>query len=308
MSIELNRRPNHRRHALAIAAAAVLGPLSVAPASAAVCTWNTTNGNWNALVDWAACVAGNGNPTGTPGSSDTANIGSTGVVTIDTAQSVQSLNNAGQINLDAFTLTLGGGGATVNSGIINVGSATTAALQVSGGHNINNAGGVINIAVGSVLNQFGSTISGGTINTTGSGAIVGFNSASNFLDGLTLNGTLNLASAYGVERVTNGLVLNGTVNIGNASIFAPQGDQTISGNGSIVFADNNGFNRLNVEAGNLVLGSGITVRGDTGIIGNQNFAGGAATLTNNGTIQADVAGGNITIGVNGGVTNNGTLA
>lgn len=307
MSNASRHHPIHRRHALALAAAAVLGPLSATPAAAAVCTWDTTNGNWSAITNWLGCVTGNGNPVQTPGSNDTANIGGSGVVTIDSAQSVLNLNNAWQINLDAFTLTLVGGGATVNTGIINVGSATSAALQVSGGHNINNAGGVINVANGSVLNQFGSTISGGTINTTGDGKVVGFASGSNFLDGLTLNGTLDLASATGVERVTNGLTLNGSVNIGKGSVLAPQGDQTISGNGSFVFADNNGGNRFNTEAGNLVLGSGITVRGDTGVIGAQNFVGGAATLTNHGTIQADVAGGTITLAVNGGVINDGTM-
>ena len=199
MSNASRHHPIHRRHALALAAAAVLGPLSATPAAAAVCTWDTTNGNWSAITNWLGCVTGNGNPVQTPGSNDTANIGGSGVVTIDSAQSVLNLNNAGQINLDAFTLTLVGGGATVNTGIINVGSATSAALQVSGGHNINNAGGVINVANGSVLNQFGSTISGGTINTTGDGKVVGFASGSNFLDGLTLNGTLDLASATGTS-------------------------------------------------------------------------------------------------------------
>ena len=50
------------------------------------------------------------------------------------------------------------------------------------------------------------------------------------------------------------------------------------------------------------------MRGNTGFIGQQAFAGGAASLTNNGTITADVGGGTITIGVNGAVNNNGTLA
>ena len=63
----------------------------------------------------------------------------------------------------------------------------------SGGHNVDNTGGVINIGNGSVANQFGSSISGGTINTTGSGALVAFNSGSNFLNAVTLNGTLDMS-------------------------------------------------------------------------------------------------------------------
>ncbi|MBL0166910.1 MAG: hypothetical protein IPP85_07090 [Propionivibrio sp.] len=288
---------------------AILLACSAQQALAATCTWNTTNGNWAALGNWVACVAGSGNPAGTPGSVDTATVGAAGVVTINTGQSVLNLNNnAGQITIDAFGLNLVGGGSTTNTGIINIGGASTANLGVSASHNINNAGGVINVAAGSVVNQFGSTITGGTINTTGGGALVAFNSGSNFISGVMLNGTLDLASGVGIERVTGGLTLNGTINVGSGSVLAPQGDQTIGGSGNIVFADNNGSNRLNVEAGNLTLASGITVHGNTGLIGAQNFAGGAASLTNNGNIAADVAGGTITLGVNGTVTNNGTLA
>uniref|UniRef100_UPI0035B49428 choice-of-anchor D domain-containing protein n=2 Tax=Accumulibacter sp. TaxID=2053492 RepID=UPI0035B49428 len=65
-----------------------------------------------------------------------------------------------------------------------------------------------------------------------------------------------------------------------------------------------GSNRLNIEAGNLVIGSGVTVRGQTGVIGQQAFVGGGATLTNNGTINAD-AGGTISVTPNGALTNNG---
>ncbi|HMN77477.1 MAG TPA: hypothetical protein PKC97_15540, partial [Burkholderiaceae bacterium] len=228
-----SRRSIHRRHALAIAAAAVLGPLSATPAAAAVCTWDTTSGNWSAITNWLGCVTGNGNPVQTPGSNDTANIGATGVVTIDSAQAVQSLNNAGQINLDAFTLTLAGGG-TVNSGTINVGSATAAALQVNAGHNINNAGGVINVANGSVLNQFGSTISGGTINTTGTGALMAFSSGNNVLDNVKLNGLLDVqTNANARERIANGLTLDGSANVGNGGILSFDSSLTSGGSQTI---------------------------------------------------------------------------
>jgi len=161
-----------KHHTLALAAAAALGPLAALPASAAVCTWNTALGNWAALANWTACITGGGSPAGTPGSADTANIGGAGVVTINTGQSIGTLNNAGQINIDAFGLNLAGGGSTVNSGIINVGGASTANLGISSGHNLDNTGGVINVAAGSVVNQFGSRITGGTINTGGTGALV----------------------------------------------------------------------------------------------------------------------------------------
>ena len=298
----MSRRPHPRPHLLALAAAAALGSLSGAPAQAASCTWNPATGNWANAGNWTCAVV--------PGAADSATIGAAKTVTINSGQSILNLTNSGNVNIDAFLLSLQGGGGTTNTGVINVGAGpipNNAALNIGAGHNVNNAGGVINVSADSVVNQFGSTISGGTINTTGTGKLVAFNSGSNFLDTVTLNGTLDMASAYGVERVTNGLVLNGTVNIGAASIFAPQGNQAISGTGSIVFADNNGNNRLNVEAGNLTLGSGVTVRGVTGYIGQQAFAGGTSTLTNQGTIAADVAGGYIEVNVNGGVTNTGTM-
>ncbi|EXI69311.1 MAG: hypothetical protein AW08_00520 [Candidatus Accumulibacter adjunctus] len=281
---------------------AILLAFPAQQALAANCTWNPATGNWATAGDWNCGLV--------PGAADNATIAVGKTVTVNTAQSVLNLSNAGSVNLDAFLLTLAGGGGTTNTGTINVGAGAipnNAALQVSGGHNINNTGGVINVSADSVINQFGSTITGGTINTTGTGKLVAFNSGGNFLSGVTLNGTLDLASGTGIERVGNGLTLNGTINIGNGSAFAPQGNQTIGGTGTINFVDANGSNRFNVEAGNLTLASGITVRGGNGIIGQQAFVGGTATLTNQGLISADVAGRTISMNVNGLVTNQGTM-
>ncbi|MCM8613460.1 choice-of-anchor D domain-containing protein [Accumulibacter sp.] len=281
---------------------AILLAFPAQQALAANCTWNPATGNWATAGNWNCGIV--------PGAADNATIALGKTVTVNTAQSILNLGNAGSVSLDAFLLTLAGGGGTTNTGTINVGAGAipnNAALQVAGGHNINNTGGVINVSADSVINQFGSTITGGTINTTGSGKLVAFNSGSNVLSGVTLNGTLDLASGTGVESVVNGLTLNGTINIGNNSIFAPQGNQTIGGTGTINFLDASGNNRFNVEAGNLTLASGITVRGGNGSIGQQALVGGAATLTNQGTISADVNARTISMGVNGLVTNQGTL-
>ena len=202
------------------------------------------------------------------------------------------------------TITLAVNGAVTNNGTLSAlnGGALLLNSNVQG-----NSGSQILAGAGSSVVQNGVTLSG-AINTSGSGSFRAVNSGSNFFDGVSYSGTLDLASATGIERVVNGLTLNGaTINIGQNSILAPQGDQTIGGTGNIVFADGSASNRLNLEAGNLILGSGITVRGNTGIIGAQNFVGGAATLTNNGTISADVSGGTITLAVNGTVNNNGTM-
>ena len=279
------------------------------PASAASCTWNTTAGNWAALGNWMTCATGNGNPASTPGAADSATIGATGAVTINTGQSIFTLSNAGQITIDAFGLNLVGSGSTTNTGTINVGGASTANIGVSGGHNINNTSGTINIAAGSVVNHFGSTITGGTIG--GAGDLVVFGSANNFLNGVTLGGRMDMATnSVALQRITNGLTLNnGTIDLANSSVLSFEGTSTLAGTGSIVLGAVGGsLNRLYFDGnGTTTFAAGVTVRGHSGTIGSQINIGGTQVLVNNGTISADVVGGTINI-TESVVTNNGTLS
>ncbi len=217
-----------------------------------------------------------------------------------------NLINNGTISADVATgtITLAPNGITTNNGTLSAQNGGTLLLN---SNVTNSGGGQIVAGTGSTVVQNGVTLNG-TINVSGSGTFKPSNSGSNFLNAATLSGNLDMAGAVAIERVTGGLVLNSaTISIGQGSILAPQGTQTFSGNGSIVFADNNTSNRLNLEAGDLTLGAGVSVRGHTGTIGLQNFVGGAANLTNNGTISADVSGGTITVAPNGVLTNNGTL-
>jgi hypothetical protein len=280
---------------------AILLAFPAQQALATACTWNPASGNWATAGNWSCAIV--------PGINDDALIAAGNAVTIDAAQAVRNLNNGGGVNIDAFLLTLSGAGSTTNTGTINVGSASTAALQVSAGHNIANTGGIINIANGSVLNQFGSTITGGTISTTGTGKVVGFNDNSNFLTGVTLNGTLDLATGTGIERVTGGLTLNGAVNINNNSILSFNGDQILSGSGSIVLGNTGASNRALGLEGNttLTIGSNIVVRGENGTLGQAYLSGGTQSLINNGRISADVSGGTFNLAPSHGVTNNGVL-
>jgi len=259
------------------------------PALAANCTWNPATGNWSGAGNWSCGLI--------PGAADSASIAAAKTVTINTAQSILNLTNAGGVNIDAFLLTLNGGGGTTNTGTINVGAGpipNNAALNIGAGHNITNTGGTINVSADSVINQFGSTISGGTINTTGTGKLVAFNSSSNILSNVTLNGTLDLASATGVERVQNNLALNGTVNLNAGSILNFEGNNTLSGNASIVFG-NGGSNRIGVDNnGVLTIGASATIRGQNGEIGTSVFFGGNNQLINQGLISSD-SGGILTI-------------
>jgi hypothetical protein len=291
-----------RKTALALAAALSLGAAPWQRSQAAACSFNPASGNWAVSGNWSCAAV----PSAPP--NDSASIATGQTVVVDSAQSIRTLFNAGLLRLDAFLLDLQAGAGTVNTGVIQVGGSSTAALQINGGHPVDNTGGVIRVLDGSVAHQFGSSITGGVLETMGSGAVVAHNSSSNFLQGVTLNGTLDLASNAGVERVAGGLTLNGTVRIGNNAILAAQGTQTIDGHAAIVFVDGSGANRFNLEAGDLTLGSDVVVRGGNGVIGQQAFVGGASTLTNHGAIQADEAGRTITLGLNGLTTNHGTLA
>ena len=306
------KNPLRQLNAITLAAVALCGPWVAAPAAAAICTWVPASGNWGLAGNWS-CGAVPQGPTG-----DTANIGAGKVVVINDLgptsvfRSVFTLNQAGTLNLDAFGLTLQDSGSTSNTGTINVGGVSTAALQLSSAHTFTNTGGVVNIGNGSVLNQFGASFIGGTIATTGTGMLAPNNSAANILSGVTLNGTLNLASGGQTrENIQNGMTLNGVVNLNNSSYLAFNGTQTLGGTGSIVFGNGtNGTGFLGVDGSNttLTIAGGMTVRGAAGVIGDQlQTGGGGGRIVNQGLISSD-GGGTITLrALSNGLSNTGTV-
>ena len=93
----------HRPFTLKRGLLAILLAFPAQQALAANCTWNPATGNWSTASDWSCGIV----PTGGP---DTANIAGGKVVTVNTAQSILNLNNAGGVNIDAFSLTLANGG------------------------------------------------------------------------------------------------------------------------------------------------------------------------------------------------------
>ena len=156
--------------------------------------------------------------------------------------------------------------------------------------------------------QNGVTLSGGTLATSGTGAFQAISSGSNFLDNVTLNGTLDMTTvANSREQIINGATINGVVNIANGGILGLNsantagGNQTIGGTGVINLNDAGAH--LSIDGnGSTTLASGITVRGQ-GNIGTATFVGGSNALINNGTILAD--GGTLTIAA---PANSGTLS
>ncbi|MFZ1100411.1 MAG: hypothetical protein WAN26_13530, partial [Steroidobacteraceae bacterium] len=276
----------------------------------ATCTWaGPSGGDWGTSGDWSCSAV--------PGAADTATINSGSTVDISASQAILNFTNAGTLDINAFLLNLESGGGTTNSGTINVGtSAVTASILDS--NNINNTGGAITLSNGSVLDQFGTSITGGTLGTTGTtGKVVASSSASNFLSGVTLDGALDLTStANSRERIANGLTLNGAVNVANGGILTfdsnstSGGAQTIGGTGTINLNDSAA--RISIEGnGSTTLGANLLIQGQ-GEIGTAIYGGGNNTLVNNGTITAN-AGTGTSLLINppansGSVTNNGTLS
>jgi len=204
--------------------------------------------------------------------------------------------NAGAINFTNSILNLGGSFGPANLGTLNRSGGTlnlTSALDMGGGA-FN-----LDATTGSwVLN--GGTLRNAVVNASGGAQLV---SISGTLDGVTINGNLDLTAGSGVSvTIVNGLVLNGTATLGNQTTWGYlnfNGSQTLGGNGTVVFG-NSGCNaiRLASAATTLTLGPNITVHGRTGQIGYApSCIGGPQNVSviNQGAILADVNGGTITI-------------
>jgi hypothetical protein len=151
----------------------------------------------------------------------------------------------------------------------------------------------------------GGTIAGGAVVTTNGAALV-VNTGT--LDGVTINGDLDVGRTVngGTLTMADGLVLNGTMWLGNPGNgnwgrvdFG--GNQVLGGNGTVVFGavTDTRFNTIRASAGGstLVIGTGVTMHGQTGNIGYSAYFGGPgdAKIINQGTIAADVSGGTIAI-------------
>ncbi len=236
--------------------------------------------------------------------------------------------NLGQLEAEAATLNLAGvwtnaGSINVTNATLNLGGsfsvATLGAVQRVGGvvnltGTLNNAGATLALdAVSGSWVMVGGTIQGGTVTTAGGAelAVAGGSSTRGVLDGVVVNGDLDLSTGWAQLLVRNGLVLNGTARVGdqtgNFAAITFEGTQTLAGNGTVVFGVNNSGNalRLSESGSTLTLGPGITVRGQNGNVGNcWGWWGGPTDVqvVNQGSILADVNGG--TVHINAGTFQN----
>ena len=214
---------------------------------------------------------------------------------------------------DSGTIIADSSSAVYLGGTFSLGSSSSfggaGSLDLTG--TLDNSGTTLSIDTsGLTLALLGGTVNGGTIDLSGGATIVGTSSGGT-LAGVTLDGTLDMTGDLATVTVRGGLTLDGTIELGsnNTSYYGDlnfQGAQTLGGTGSVVLGES-GYNEIDNyssgsgDSGTLTIGSGITIAGQAGIIGNSSYP-----LINQGTIDADVSGG--TISVNGtNWSNSGTL-
>ena len=199
------------------------------PLSAATVSWIGGSGDWNTATNW--------NTGALPGTNDDVVISPVATsITVTHSSGTHSVKSL--MSQRAFQLT--GGSLTVSN----------------------------TVQVNNMFTLAGGTLAQATVlqGTNGAGLIV---NGSGTLNGVTVNGILDVGNSYynnyGASlTVANGLVLNGTALVGNPTNnwqggigFA--GSQTLSGAGAVVFGSsgNNSF-WLSSGGSTLTIGPGIT--------------------------------------------------
>ncbi|MCB9858425.1 MAG: hypothetical protein H6818_22295 [Phycisphaerales bacterium] len=195
-----------------------------------------------------------------------------------------NIDNQGTVVADqASPLTIQGGtGVTfTNTGIVRAENNATLAFQSAA---VNNAGGVIEALTGSNVTLASTVITGGTLQTTGTGTISSADNSSVLVD-------LTNAAQF---RVPNGdrISLAGTIhNTGsimlessaaNTYCFVTQAPVTLTGGGTVAMSDH-GNNWLYQQGNGSLVNVDNTIRGS----GHLGYTGGPTNITNQALIVAD---------------------
>ncbi len=191
-------------------------------------------------------------------------------------------SNAGTINVTGSTLNLGGSFNTAGLGTLNQSGNT---INLIG--KFDNTGTTLALtpATGS-WNLLGGTLTNGTLTETGGAELV-FTASGGTLDGVTIDGNLDLTGTFSgfqfpSAHLANDVVLNGTAYLGDAT-GSTEGElffnanAILSGTGTVIFGGLGG----QLSGGTMTIGPGITIVGSFGTIS-------ATSLINQGTIDAQV--------------------
>src|SRR5712692_69191 len=223
-----------------------------------------------------------------------------------------TLSNSGTINANAGSgqnaLIIQTSGGTTNTGTIEATNGSTLILTGASGGNFTNTGGTIK-ATGTnsvVALESGVTVTGGTLTTSSGGVIETPGGHTATLSGLTNSGTYSVNDnsttiLQGTSTNTGSLQLNSGNNPTNLKI---SGNVTLSGAGSVTMSNNPNNFILGNSTGNEILTNKQTIQGAG------NIGAGFLTLTNQGTVDANLGLGQNALIIqpgSGGVTNTGTL-
>ena len=233
------------------------------------------NNGANLIISGGSTLQGFGNVSEETAASTLTN---NGLVNANIAGNILTMNQttfANKGTAEATNGTGGGGTLTINSNVTNTGAvkATGASSVV----NLQNAtftgsgtaaqGNLITASGGGVVNVNNESLQG-TINTDAATALVIGVSNNNNLSNTTVNGNLDMTQA------------------GNGAFLRIFGTDTINGMLSLGTVSSDGYGlRLNNGA-NLIISGGSTLQG----FGNVSEETAASTLTNNGLVNANIAG------------------
>jgi CARDB/Immunoglobulin domain len=211
--------------------------------------------------------------------------------------------NSGTIDATNGTVTLGGSYILADFGTFNAISNT---IYLTGTLDNTNTTFVLDPQVSGTWVLDGGTILGGTVQTTNGASLI-VQGTSSTMNGVTMNGTLDVGNTYNEAGLTvlNGLTLNGTMLMGNPTnanwgAVNFSGTQTFGGTGTVIFGNQNPYYNslfLGTAGTTLTIGSGITITGQNGTIGYGSWWGGPQNISiiNDGTLSDDVSGGTIDV-------------
>ncbi|EGL54906.1 outermembrane transporter [Methylophaga aminisulfidivorans MP] len=254
-----------------------------------------------------------------------------GSLDLTTDLSIGSLAGAGNVTLNANTLTTGGNNSSTtysgvlsgNGALIKQGTGTTTLSGTNtytGGTTIND--GTIRIGAADNLGSGALTLDGGTLQTTASftsnrGTTLGASGGSFNIDtGITLSESGNISGSgrlsktgegtltlSGTNTYTGGTTINdGTLQIGNGGTSGTLGTGNVTNNSALVFNRSDDSSYTGV-----ISGTGTVTKDGAGkltLSGNNTYSG--TTTISDGTLQVGNGGTSGTLG-NGNVTNNSAL-
>ncbi len=154
-------------------------------------------------------------------------------------------------------------------------------LAIGQGGVLENAGTTItlNATTGDLI-LMGGTLMGGTVDASDGADLLGGAYEAGTIDGITLNGNLDLATNLANLTITDGLMLNGTAFVGFDALNTSD-TETLDGTGTVDFEYGGDINVDN--SGTLTIGPGIQILAtDAGIVG--------SNVVNEGAIVVDGSG------------------